>query len=87
MTDDVRWTYDAVARAYDSEYSSEPTHKPLDRALLEGFVDLAGRGPIADLGCGPGHVTRFLADHGADVIGIDLSTGMLDVACALRVAP
>ncbi|NPC98966.1 class I SAM-dependent methyltransferase [Nocardioides sp. zg-DK7169] len=80
MADDVRGTYDAVARAYDSAYSDELTLKPLDRALLEGFLSLVDGGPIADLGCGPGHVTRFLAERGADVIGVDLSVGMLDVA-------
>jgi trans-aconitate methyltransferase len=29
--------------------------------VLEAFTELAGEGTIADVGCGPGHVTRFLA--------------------------
>lgn len=80
MTDEVRRAYDSVARAYDREYGDELSSKPLDRALLEGFIELVGTGPIADLGCGPGHVTRFLAEPNEDVIGIDLSPGMLEVA-------
>jgi SAM-dependent methyltransferase len=37
-------------------------------------------GTICDLGCGPGHVARYLADRGADVIGVDLSAEMVAVA-------
>lgn len=72
--------YDAVARAYDAQLRNELDGKPLDRALLEGFVQLAGAGTIADVGCGPGHVTRFLAARHPDVIGVDLSPGMITVA-------
>ncbi|MEP6600045.1 MAG: class I SAM-dependent methyltransferase [Actinomycetota bacterium] len=48
--------------------------------MLDSFIELTGVGTIADLGCGPGHVTRFLAARHADVIGIDLSPGMINVA-------
>jgi ubiquinone/menaquinone biosynthesis C-methylase UbiE len=43
-------------------------------------VELVGTGVIADVGCGPGHVTRYLAHHHGDVVGIDLSPGMIAVA-------
>jgi len=76
----VRATYDAVARAYDAHIGDELSGKPLDRALLESLIELAGPGTIADVGCGPGHVTRFLAARHTDVIGIDLSPRMIDVA-------
>jgi SAM-dependent methyltransferase len=88
--DAVRAAYDAVARAYDARLGDELDGKPLDRALLAGFVELAGAGTIADIGCGPGHVTQFLAArltarpaarHG-DVTGIDLSPRMIDIARA-----
>lgn len=75
----VQATYDAVARAYDRQYGNELDGKPLDRALLAGFVELAAGGTIADVGCGPGHVTRFLAEQHADVIGVDLSPTMIEV--------
>jgi ubiquinone/menaquinone biosynthesis C-methylase UbiE len=72
--------YDSVARAYDLELGDELTGKPLDRALLTAVAELAGPGPIADVGCGPGHVTRFLADRHPAVLGVDISPGMLQVA-------
>jgi SAM-dependent methyltransferase len=48
--------------------------------LLDGFIELVGTGTLADVGCGPGHVTRYLAARHDDVIGVDLSPGMIEVA-------
>ncbi len=69
----VRAAYDAIARAYDAQLGDELERKPLDRALLSAIAELAGEGTLADVGCGPGHVTRFLAARHTGVIGIDLS--------------
>jgi len=76
----VQATYDAIARAYHDQLGNELVGKPLDRAILAAFTELAGEGTIADVGCGPGHVTRFLAEQNARVIGIDISPGMIAVA-------
>jgi len=35
---------------------------------------------VLDLGCGPGHVAAYLAAHGLDIQGLDLSPRMVDVA-------
>ena len=42
----------------------------------EGIKD----GLVCDLGCGTGAMTRRLRDRGYDLIGIDLSEDMLNVA-------
>lgn len=76
----VRAAYDAVARAYDAQLRDELDHKPLDRALLLAFLELASSGTVADIGCGPGPVTRFLAARHPAVVGVDLSPGMVAVA-------
>jgi ubiquinone/menaquinone biosynthesis C-methylase UbiE len=76
----VRAAYDAVARDYDQGLSNELDSKPLDRKMLETIAELVGGGRLADVGCGPGHVTRFLAGLHDDVIGIDASTQMIAVA-------
>jgi SAM-dependent methyltransferase len=76
---DVRRSYDAVAERYAEEIGSELRAKPLDRALLQIMADAAGSDPIADLGCGPGHVAAYLAGLGASAFGLDLSARM----CAL----
>src|SRR5215471_18658413 len=46
---------------------------------------MRGRGRVADVGCGPGHVARYLAERGVDALGIDLSPAM--VCCARRLNP
>lgn len=71
-------SYDRVAGEYTARIADELAGKPLDRALLRAFAEQAGPlGPICDLGCGPGHVAAFLADAGAVVEGVDLSSGMI----------
>jgi ubiquinone/menaquinone biosynthesis C-methylase UbiE len=76
--DRVRESYDEVAHEYAARFGSELVSKPLDRALLAALIELTERGaPIADLGCGPGHVAAWLADHGRPAVGIDLSPEMI----------
>lgn len=45
--------------------------------LIEQSEQAGPGAPIADVGCGPGHVSAWLARHGASVVGIDLSAGMV----------
>lgn len=77
----VRYAYDKVAAKYADHFADELRHKPLDRALLAAFSEQVGRdGPVADIGCGPGHVTAHLADLGVPAQGLDLSPAMIDIA-------
>jgi SAM-dependent methyltransferase len=74
----TRASYDTLAAAYVEHIAGELAGKPLDRHLLNRFVEEVGaRGRILDLGCGPGHVARYLRERSADVFGIDLSPGMI----------
>jgi hypothetical protein len=58
---DVQHSYDRVAEEYVQRIFDELQHKPLDRQLLEQFAArVHGLGPVCDLGCGPGHVARYL---------------------------
>jgi SAM-dependent methyltransferase len=77
---DLQSSYDRIAGEYASHYADELAHKPLDRALLGCLIELADGGRIADIGCGPGQVARFLHDRSADAMGIDLSAGMVAAA-------
>src|SRR5262245_552423 len=77
-SDHVRACYDAVAREYAARFADELAHKPLDRELLDRFADeLRGRGPVWDLGCGPGQTTAYLHGRGVSVRGLDLSADLL----------
>lgn len=62
---------------------SPATEGPIDRSLLEAFVELIGRQDVklvADVGCGPGRLAGFLARRGLDVIGVDVSEALLSIA-------
>lgn len=78
----VAAAYDAVATEYAESLRDELAGKPLDRAMLAAVVEMSNGGRIADIGCGPGHVTRHLASLGAKPVGIDISPGMIDIARA-----
>jgi SAM-dependent methyltransferase len=83
--DDVRDSYDRVAADYVERIAGELEHKPFDRAYLDRLAaDLADAGPVAELGCGPGHVGRYLHDRGVSVSGLDLSRGMIEEARRLN---
>ena len=83
-TEQVRDDYDRIAAEYARRLFHELKGKPRDRALLLRFAaNISGRGVVCDIGCGPGHVARFLRDAGAGVIGLDLSPEMLAHARAL----
>ncbi|MFJ8140270.1 class I SAM-dependent methyltransferase [Streptomyces sp. NPDC096013] len=79
----TRIFYDAIAEDYAELFAGKHTANPLDRALLAGFAELVtrgGGGEVADLGCGPGRVTAYLASLGLSVFGLDLSEPMLAIA-------
>jgi SAM-dependent methyltransferase len=81
----IRYDYDRVAAQYAVNFLHELQSKPLDRELLLRFASLtAGKGQVCDMGCGPGHVARFLREAGAPVFGIDLSPQMVEQARRLN---
>lgn len=56
---------------------------PIDLAVLTAFAqEIASEspGPVVDAGCGPGRITRFLADAGLDICGVDISSRMIEAA-------
>lgn len=73
--------YDAIADSYAADPSSEVRH-PFETWLLDEVPGLAEDFPVADLGCGPGHVTARLAEAGAQVVGFDPSPAMVAAARA-----
>jgi SAM-dependent methyltransferase len=80
-TDDVRDVYSRVSERYAATFFDELERKPFDRGLLDDFAARCrGNGSVLDLGCGPGHVPRYLAARGVDAEGLDLSPAMVDVA-------
>ncbi|WP_033436427.1 class I SAM-dependent DNA methyltransferase [Saccharothrix sp. NRRL B-16314] len=80
---DTRTSYDTVADSYADMLRDGLGRYPHLRSALALFaevVEAAGGGPVADVGCGPGHVTAHLRGLGVDAFGIDLSPGMIAAA-------
>src|SRR5579871_1745891 len=81
----TRASYDTIAAEYAKRIYPELSGKPFDRDWLDRFARLAqSLGPVCDVGCGPGHVARYLSDNGARAFGLDLSLGNLRQARRLN---
>lgn len=83
--------YTDFATVYDLFMDETPYSEWADRIIrtLKEYDELdaadddtlkSEAGLVVDLGCGTGVITRILAEHGYDMIGIDNSYEMLDVA-------
>lgn len=72
--------YDAFAQEYDAKARNSPQNTQYDRpALLEMLGDIAGA-CVLDAGCGSGLYAGELLRRGAEVIAIDGSRRLLDIA-------
>lgn len=81
----LQLTYDKVAEEYTRRIFDELAHKPLDCQILDRFAEsIQASEPVCDLGCGPGHVARYLHDRRVNVSGIDISQGMVEQAAKLN---
>jgi SAM-dependent methyltransferase len=81
--DDTRNSYDTIAASYADETRDLLDRLPHVRAGVVLFGELVraiGGGPVADIGCGPGHTTALLQELGVDAFGIDLSPAMIEIA-------
>jgi SAM-dependent methyltransferase len=89
-TTTARRVYEASAVRYVRGVGtriSAVTETADDRRLLTDLLRAAdhrdllerhpGRGPVADLGCGPGRVAAMCHELGVDAVGVDMSVTML----------
>jgi ubiquinone/menaquinone biosynthesis C-methylase UbiE len=81
LQDEIKQTYDNVATEYGEYAKHALAQKPLDRKILELFAERVGSSEtVYDIGCGPGTVTRYLKSLGMNIIGIDISAKMVEIA-------
>ena len=78
-------SYESFARVYDLFMDNIPYEDWCD--YLQQLLDKYGvtDGLVLELGCGTGSMTELLAERGYDMIGIDNSVDMLEIAMEKRV--
>ena len=79
----TRDAYDAAAGIYAQRFRDSLRESPIDRGILGIFAETVqahGGGPVADLGCGPGHITAHLHGLGLAASGVDASPAMIALA-------
>jgi SAM-dependent methyltransferase len=87
VTADIQEGYNRVAAAYARKFIHEQEQKPMDREMLQQFAaEVAGKGPVCDMGCGPGQIAAYLYHHCGlkDVFGMDLSPRFVEEAQKLN---
>lgn len=73
-------TYDEIAEWYDEWAGDSIQDDPFFPEVEALMGDIAGQ-RVCDLACGQGRTSRRLADLGAQVVGVDLSANLLEIAC------
>lgn len=79
---EVRTAYDLLAEVYAARFPGTEPEQAVDLAMIDHF--LAHLAPssqdVLDAGCGAGRMSRYLADRGCRVHGLDVSAGMIAMA-------
>lgn len=84
MADTIHGSYEGFAYVYDTFMDDVPYEEWT--AYVVGILEEHGiaDGLVLDLGCGTGSMTELLAERGYDMIGVDLSADMLEIAMDKR---
>lgn len=84
----MRVFYDAIGTDHAARHGDQLASNPHDRAVPTLFTEMVwagGGGPVVDVGCGLGWVTRQLAGLAPEMSGADLSS--FTVAAARQTHP
>src|SRR5262245_20342569 len=77
--------YTRLADWYADRVDNKAHNAHYDRPAVLSLLPAVGGKRVLDAGCGPGVYTRWLADQGAEVLGLDVCPRMVELA-QVRVA-
>jgi ubiquinone/menaquinone biosynthesis C-methylase UbiE/diadenosine tetraphosphate (Ap4A) HIT family hydrolase len=69
--------YDSLARDYANKWFNDSV---MEETIREFASTQGPSAHVLDAGCGPGRDVKFMTDLGLDVVGVDLSKGMVQEA-------
>src|SRR5438270_12456190 len=75
-----RFRYDRESSAWERRRDEPESRELVERTADELANVVARPGPVADLGCGPGAHALVLARRGYDIVGVDGSPRMVELA-------
>ena len=79
----TRFDFDSVADTYDKWYETAEgaMYDRLEKKAISKYLvrNIQGR-KLLEIGCGTGHWSRFFGEHGFEVIGVDVSECMVNIA-------
>ena len=81
VSEETRESYNLAAERYYELFKDEMEQKEYDRLVLDRFARyFDSKSMICDVGCGPGHIAKYLFDKGPDVFGVDISEKCIQIA-------
>jgi len=78
-----RFDFDLLADKYDSWYESAKgrMYDRLEKKAISRYLPPDAKGKkLLEVGCGTGHWSGFFSEHGFEVVGVDVSERMIDMA-------
>jgi SAM-dependent methyltransferase len=78
----ARDAYDQIADPFARRAEDSPYNAHYDRPALLGLLPPVAGLRVLDAGCGPGIYAAWLLEHGAEVVGLDISPRMVERARA-----
>lgn len=81
IVEEIRNTWDRMARSY-KEYRDQgcTDNQTIEVPAMLALIGKVNGLRILDIGCGFGYYSVHCAKHGAEVVGIDLSKEMIQLA-------
>ena len=77
----IKSFYNAVSKKYSEIFCNELNERPLERKLLDMFVERIPHDEIIiDAGTGPGEIAGYMGKSRNNIIGVDISEGMIKCA-------
>src|SRR5215831_14600050 len=74
--------YEQLSEAFAAKIDTKAHNAFYDRPAVLSLLPEVANKRVLDAGCGPGAYAEWLVDNGAEVVGVDASPKMIELASA-----